>query len=76
MMPRGENTILRENGKPEPIWPRLIKRNATPDEFEQAQVQQVGQTFEADGHTYEIAEVRIDTIHRLIAIGKLKKANT
>jgi hypothetical protein len=75
-MPRGENTILRENGKPEPIWPRLLKRNATSTELLQAQVQQVGQEFEADGHIYEIAEVKIDTIHRLIAIGKLKKANT
>ena len=75
-MPRGENTILRENGKPEPIWPRLLKRNATHAELLQAQVQQVGQTFEADGHTYEIAEVKRDTIHRLIAIGKLKRENT
>ncbi len=74
-MPRGENTILRENGKPEPIWPHIRQYNATQDDLEQAQEQQVGQTFEADGHTYEIAEVKIDTIHRLIAIGKLKKGS-
>jgi hypothetical protein len=74
-MPRGES-ILRESSQPTPIWPRILKRNATQTELLQAQVQQVGQEFEADGHTYEIAEVKIDTIHRMIAIGKLKKANT
>ena len=72
-MPRGENTILRESGKPEPIWTRILKRNASPMELMQAQVQQVGRTFEADGHTYTVEDVKIDTIHRLIAIGKLKK---
>ena len=72
-MPRGENTILRENGKPEPVWSRLIKRNATETELLQAQVQQIGQEFEADGHTYVVEDIKVDTIHRLIAVGKLKK---
>jgi hypothetical protein len=75
-MPRGENAILRENGKPEPTWQRLLKRNATQTELLQAQVQQIGQEFEADGHTYTVKEVKIDTLHRLIAIGKLTEVSS
>jgi len=52
-MPRGENTILRENGKPEPIWPRLLKAQCNTRRLLQAQGTSRA-TFEADGHTYEI----------------------
>jgi hypothetical protein len=65
-MPRGES-ILRESGKPERTLHKIILRHASPEDLAEAQ----HTTFEADGHTYRVETFKIDTLHRLIAIGKL-----